>query len=88
MSDKVSDKTIINLSEHRIKEGDYITVIRWKTVRDNSYRGDVLKIIAINKPFIVVQATHGGLKGYPISLCLDMVDIKKLSDEYAAAMAR
>ncbi len=77
---------LVHNFEDSLKVGDYITVVRWKSLRDNSYCGDVLRVVAIDKPYLVVCCMHGALRGHNISLSLDMVEVKPLTDAYVAAL--
>jgi hypothetical protein len=56
-----------------------------ETVEDRSYQGDVLKVLAVDLPFIAAQ---WDTFSHPIKLDTRKFGLRKLSPEYVAAMQR
>lgn len=57
-----------------------------KMIEDNSYKGDVLKIIAIQLPYIVLENLSNGMIDSPINLDLRKWKLMKLNEKYISAM--
>lgn len=77
------------LSPTALSKGDFITVLEWTSHRDNSYKGDVLEVQAIDLPFIVCKNHTGYSGGKPLSLNTNAVQLVSLSKEYVdAALGR
>jgi hypothetical protein len=68
-----------------IKKGDFITVLEWLSHQDNSYKGDVLEVQAINLPFIVCKRHTGYSLDKPLNLDMRAVTFAALSREYVDA---
>jgi len=84
---------------NELHKGQLITILRWherdlpnfftgqmQTVRDGSWVGEVLEVIALLSPFVVVKPKAGCLQGVPISLDYREVELMPVSEEYAAAL--
>lgn len=93
------------VSPGELKVGMNVTVMSWKqregldfdgfgvktiTYTDRSYVGDVLRVEAIDLPFIVVTTSSHSilLRGVPIKLDTREVLLKELADAYVEAMQR
>jgi hypothetical protein len=66
--------------------GKYITVVKSKKYRDQTYRGDVLKILLIEEPFIVVEVLTGKHSNRRVSLDADFYTFQEVTEEYVAKM--
>jgi len=76
------DKTVSN---KEIKVGDFITVLRWTSCFDNSYRGDVLEVKVIDMPFISVKRHNGFGASFgqdKITLNMEQIEIKVLAKAF------
>ena len=71
--------------EYKPKVGDFVTVVRWINKTDKSYTGNVLEIKAIDYPFIVTERHTGWFRDKALTLSLDQVEIKPLTDKFVAA---
>ncbi len=83
----------VELQQDDLEVGMYITVLRGRPLyeisltgtnqcgEDNSFKGDVLKILAVDLPFVVVRCCNSSLTG-PITFDVRMYGLKKLSPEY------
>lgn len=56
-------------------------------VQDRSFFGDVLRVVAIDRPFVVVQGVSGFVAGRKVSIDTRECDLALLSDEYVDALA-
>ena len=56
-----------------------------KTIEDNSFKGDVLEVLAVDLPYIAVKH-HDRLYSHPTSFDIRKWSFKKLSKEYVEAM--
>lgn len=65
-----------------LKKGDFITVVKWVSHLDNSYRGDCLEVMAVDLPFIRAFRHGGFMRNNTITLNLDQVEIKELSADF------
>ena len=65
-----------------LKVDDFFTVVKWRGIKDNSYRGDCLQAKVIDFPYIRTFVHDGPLKGHTITLNLDQIEIMPLSDEF------
>lgn len=91
------------ISPGEIAKGMMLTVLEWepivhepdgyfttttRTIRDNSYKGDVLEVQAVDLPFIVVK-NHTGYSGErPITLDTRRVTLMELSRDFIEAAKR
>lgn len=77
------------LSTHSLVKGLYVTVLNW-TPHDNSYKGDVLEIEAVDLPFVICKRHTGNWSGEkPISLDTRNVSLTLLSQDFVdAALGR
>lgn len=69
--------------------GDFLTggtQIQQRTIEDNSFKGDVLEIKAVDLPFIIVKVLSNGILKKPIKMDTRRVDLMELSNEYVAAL--
>jgi len=72
---------IIKLDD--LKVGNVVTVLNWLSHKDNSYKGDLLKIIAINIPFISVkEILHHDSWKQGLVLDTRCVELSLLSDDF------
>jgi hypothetical protein len=68
-----------------LKIGQKVTVLSWVFPDgDNSYKGDVLEIKAIDLPFIVVENMSDGW-GQTLKFDTRQVNFKELSGDYVKA---
>lgn len=89
-------------SPGELAKGQHITVLEWEPVvqeadgifttqtithRDNSYKGDVLRVDSVCLPFVVVENLTGW-GGGPIRLDTRRVSLMELSGDYVAAALR
>lgn len=77
----------LNQVQIEIPEVDqFITVLEWINHRDYSYVSDVLKVKAVDYPFVVVHRLNRFHEHYDvIKLDLRRVKFKKLSLDYVGA---
>lgn len=88
------------ISPGELSKGQFITLLEWEpivheadgffrtttyTVRDNSYKGDVLQVVAICLPFIVVNNLNGCFGDNNIDLDTRRVKLMELTEEYVKA---
>ena len=85
----MSVQGVININDREIKVGDVITVEKWTSHMDNSWVGDLLEVIAIDKPFYAVKYVRNedsclGINSFVLNTgqCV----LKKLSKEFVSAM--
>jgi hypothetical protein len=79
-----------------LKVGQRVTVLRWLQGGDRSYVGSVLKIMAVDLPFVVFreELCRYGFRGVhsdddaATSLRISDVEFGTISDEYVAAMTK
>ena len=72
-----------------IQVGQWFTVADWVGQTDRSWVGDVLKVQAIDWPFIVAQEFKYGTKILaPFKLDLPRVEVRPISDEYVRELAQ
>ena len=72
------------LVEKKLEVGDFITVLNWKTVRDNSYKGDCMEVLVIDLPVLRVKRHTRYSVLDDITLNTDQVNIKILSKAFVA----
>ena len=65
-----------------LKKGDFFTIVRWRFVKDNSYRGSCLEAKVIDPPYARVLVHDGILSGATITLNLDEIEIMPLSPDF------
>ena len=79
---------ITNIYIEQIPEiGDFITVDEWTSHDDNSYRGDCLEVLAVDKNLVRVvrhSGNHSLREWDKCTLNLDQVIIRELSDEFVS----
>jgi len=68
-------------SDLKIKKGDFITVVEWKSHVDNSYKGDCLEVKVVDLPFLRVERHDGVFPGM-LTLSLDAVEVMPLSKDF------
>lgn len=76
------------ISAEKLTIGQFVTVLNWKR-NDNSYKGNVLEIKAINLPFIVIknlQYNEGSIFSKPFELDTREVDLIELGKEYVQTL--
>ena len=69
----------------QLEIGDFVTVLEWKDLDDNSYRGDCMEIMVIDAPLLRVKRHNGHGRVYGldnITLNLDQVNIKILTKAF------
>ena len=75
----------VNNENPKVEVGQFITVVRWTAYVDNSYRGDCLEVVAVDKNLLSVV-----MRGYPCrdsrTLDLDKLIIRVLSDEFVESV--
>lgn len=91
------------ISPGEIAVNQYLTVFEWEpviqepdgifttntiTYRDNSYKGDILKVTAVDLPFVVVERIYGFSFGSPLTLDTRRVKLMELSPEFIAAKTK
>ncbi len=70
----------VELKQCELKVGMYVTILNSKG-DNNSFKGDVLKILAVDLPFVVVRCCNSSLTG-PITFDIRTYGLKELSPEY------
>lgn len=65
-----------------LKKGDFFTIKRWTSHKDNSYLGDCFEVKAIDHPYVRALKHDGAFKGKTMTLSLDRVEIMPLSKEF------
>ena len=69
----------------KLEVGDFITVVNWKTINDNSYKGDCLEVKVIDGHLLRVQRRshyHNLHALDSITLDTNQVNIRILSQEF------
>ena len=69
-----------------IKKGDFVTVRKWLSHPDNSYKGDCLEVMVVDTPFIRVKRHTGWNKGGMLTLNLEQVELHPLSPEFVQSV--
>jgi hypothetical protein len=69
-----------------VKKGDFITVVRWTSHLDNSYKGDCMEVLVVDMPFIRVRIHDDDLFPEGVTLNLDQLEIMPLSDEFVKSV--
>lgn len=70
-----------------LKKGMFITVVEWTSHKDNSYKGDCLEVLVVDKTLIRVERADvkaGSFLGGPFTLDLNRVIVRELSAEFVA----
>lgn len=72
---------VVSMEESRISVGDFITVDDWISHRDNSYKGDVCKVLAVDRNLLRVENFDFKVCPY-LTFDTNRVKVRKLSDEF------
>lgn len=78
----VCRKFIADVNGRRINKGDFITVVKWISHKDNSYVGDIMEVIGGDKDILLVDIKSGYSKG-PKTLSLLKVEVRLINREFA-----
>ena len=65
----------------KIKKGDFITVLKWIGINDNSWKGDCMEVKVVDYPTIRVKNHSSPICGTH-TLNVEQLEIKHLSKEF------
>lgn len=74
------------LKPEEIELNSIVTILKWKSHQDRSWVGDILKVKAIDLPFVVLEFQQGWNKGNTHSFHENDVDFGMPSQEYIDAV--
>lgn len=84
VSHNLFDDSRVEITPNSVKPGMHITILRWLHVRDYSWVGDVLHVVAVNAPFIVVNLRRTHLTSRMV-IDTRNVALRQLSEDFVEA---